>query len=127
MFIFSESQYDDRQTGSNHRRDGILEKHEGHSCLRRTRCWRGARDPSLRAKKRDWLGSAREGRADDRGRAGGHMNGASADETAGMEWWNAMSEDQRAYWFREANTAIVAEAWAYYCLLYTSPSPRDGL
>ena len=44
------------------------------------------------------------------------MNGeaASADETAGMEWWNAMSEDQRAYWLREANTAIVAEAWANY-------------
>ena len=39
---------------------------------------------------------------------------SSADETAGMEWWNAMSESQRAYWLREANTAIVAEAWAYY-------------
>jgi hypothetical protein len=35
---------------------------------------------------------------------------SSADETAGMEWWNALSEDQRAYWLREANTAIVAEA-----------------
>jgi hypothetical protein len=34
------------------------------------------------------------------------MNGeaSSTDETAGMEW-NAMSEDQRAYWLR---------AWAYY-------------
>jgi hypothetical protein len=62
------------------------------------------------------LNFAREDRADDRGRAGGHMNreASSADETAGMEWWNGMSEDQRAYWLREANTAIVAEAWAYY-------------
>jgi hypothetical protein len=25
-----------------------------------------------------------------------------------------MSEDQRAYWLGQANTAIVAEAWAYY-------------
>jgi hypothetical protein len=40
--------------------------------------------------------------------------GMTADESAGMEWWNALSEDQRAYWLREANTAIVAEAWAYY-------------
>jgi hypothetical protein len=39
---------------------------------------------------------------------------ASVEETVGVEWWNAMSEDQRAYWLREANTAIVAEAWAYY-------------
>ena len=39
---------------------------------------------------------------------------ASADEAAGMEWWNGLSEEQRAYWLEAANTAIVAEAWAYH-------------
>jgi hypothetical protein len=38
----------------------------------------------------------------------------TADEQAGMEWWNALTEEQRAHWLREANTASVAEAWAYY-------------
>jgi hypothetical protein len=38
----------------------------------------------------------------------------SADETAGMEWWSALTEEQRAHWLREANTANVAEAWAYH-------------
>ena len=27
---------------------------------------------------------------------------ASADEAAGMEWWNALTEEQRAYWKLEA-------------------------
>ena len=39
---------------------------------------------------------------------------ASADETTDIAWWNALTEEQRAHWLREANTAIVAEAWAYY-------------
>jgi hypothetical protein len=38
----------------------------------------------------------------------------SEDETAGIAWWNPLSEEQRAYWLREANTAIVAEAWAFH-------------
>jgi hypothetical protein len=38
----------------------------------------------------------------------------TADEQAGMGWWNALTEEQRAHWLREANTASVAEAWAYY-------------
>jgi hypothetical protein len=42
------------------------------------------------------------------------MREPSADETAGIAWWNALTEEQRAHWLREAKTAIVAEAWAYY-------------
>ena len=38
----------------------------------------------------------------------------TTDEQAGMGWWNALTEEQRAHWLREANTASVAEAWAYY-------------
>jgi hypothetical protein len=30
----------------------------------------------------------------------------TADELAGMAWWNALAEDQRAYWLSEADTAI---------------------
>jgi hypothetical protein len=36
------------------------------------------------------------------------------DERSGMAWWNALTEKQRAYWLREAATAIVAEAWTAY-------------
>jgi hypothetical protein len=36
------------------------------------------------------------------------------DERAGMAWWNALTAAERAYWLREAKTAIVAEAWAEY-------------
>jgi hypothetical protein len=36
------------------------------------------------------------------------------DETAGIAWWNALTEEQRAYWLAQANTASVAEAWAYW-------------
>jgi hypothetical protein len=32
----------------------------------------------------------------------------------GMAWWNALTEAQRAYWLREAKTAIVAEAWTEF-------------
>jgi hypothetical protein len=39
---------------------------------------------------------------------------ATADEIAGMAWWNALSEVQRRFWFARANTAIVAEAWVEY-------------
>jgi hypothetical protein len=27
---------------------------------------------------------------------------ASADEVAGMDWWNGLTEEQRAYWKLEA-------------------------
>ena len=36
------------------------------------------------------------------------------DERDGMAWWNALTKDRRAYWLREASTAIVAEAWAEF-------------
>jgi hypothetical protein len=41
------------------------------------------------------------------------MNLEAASAAAGMEWWNALTEEQRAYWLDVANTAIVGEAWAY--------------
>jgi len=41
---------------------------------------------------------------------------ATADEQAGMEWWNALTEAQRARWLRAAGSAAPAEAWvAYKC------------
>jgi hypothetical protein len=38
----------------------------------------------------------------------------TADEQLGIEWWNALTEAERARWLREADTAIVAEAWAHF-------------
>ena len=36
------------------------------------------------------------------------------DTQAGMDWWDALSEDDRRFWFSAAITATPALAWAYY-------------
>ncbi len=36
------------------------------------------------------------------------------DEHAGMDWWNALEEGDRAFWLRAAMTATPAVAWSYY-------------
>ena len=36
----------------------------------------------------------------------------TSDEVAGMKWWNSLTETQRAYWLREACSAVAADAWA---------------
>lgn len=42
-------------------------------------------------------------------------NAPTAYERAGMAWWNACTEAQRAHWMREAgNTGRPADAWAAY-------------
>jgi len=35
----------------------------------------------------------------------------TADEAAGMAWWNAIDEMERAKWFQIADSAVVADAW----------------
>lgn len=36
----------------------------------------------------------------------------TADERAGMNWWNAMDEDERKRW--SSPTGVVADAWRRY-------------
>lgn len=36
------------------------------------------------------------------------------DEQRGVDWWNGLSEADRRVWCLAANTAIPAQAWAYY-------------
>lgn len=36
---------------------------------------------------------------------------ATADEVAGMAWWNALSDDERGRWLRLADSAVPADAW----------------
>lgn len=36
------------------------------------------------------------------------------DESMGMEWWNHLSEADRAAWCKRAETAVPAEAWAAF-------------
>lgn len=36
------------------------------------------------------------------------------DEAAGINWWNSLTEDQRADWLRRANSARPADAWQAY-------------
>lgn len=38
----------------------------------------------------------------------------TADELAGMAWWNGLSEADRLLWCRLALTAVPAEAWQYW-------------
>lgn len=46
-------------------------------------------------------------------RSGGSVR--TADEAAGMEWWNALHDEARRYWMAQAgNTGVVADAWAAY-------------
>lgn len=36
----------------------------------------------------------------------------TADERAGIDWWNSLSERERADWLRRASSAKPADAWA---------------
>ncbi len=36
------------------------------------------------------------------------------DDQAGMDWWNSLTQADRAFWLRAALTAIPAGAWDYY-------------
>lgn len=37
------------------------------------------------------------------------------DETAGMAWWNGLTDQERADWMERAgNTGVAADAWAAY-------------
>lgn len=38
----------------------------------------------------------------------------TTDEAAGIAWWNALAEADRAFWLRAAMSAVPADAWAYY-------------
>jgi hypothetical protein len=43
-------------------------------------------------------------------------------EAAGIAWWNALTEQQRAEWLRRANSARPSDAWKAYCA-EKSPKP----
>ena len=38
----------------------------------------------------------------------------TADEVAGMAWWNSQTELVREFWLRVANSARPADAWTAY-------------
>lgn len=38
----------------------------------------------------------------------------TSDERRGIEWWNALTEAERAAWLRRARSAVPADAWAHY-------------
>jgi hypothetical protein len=41
----------------------------------------------------------------------------TADDLAGIEWWNAMTEQRRAYWLQIAKTNVPRHAWDHYKLI----------
>ena len=53
------------------------------------------------------------------GEVGGDMNNTTdrqptTDEQAGMDWWNSLTETERAHWLAVSQTAVPAEAWAAF-------------
>lgn len=38
----------------------------------------------------------------------------TADEQAGIDWWNGLTEAMRTHWLKAANTAVPTEAWARF-------------
>jgi uncharacterized protein YegP (UPF0339 family) len=42
------------------------------------------------------------------------MQAEQARSEQGVVWWNALSEEERAFWLRAAMSAVPADAWAYY-------------
>ena len=43
-----------------------------------------------------------------------HDREPTPDETAGMVWWNSLSETDRADWLARAGSAVPADAWGAY-------------
>lgn len=41
----------------------------------------------------------------------GNFRGATADDLAGVQWWNQLPEAERAFWLCAAETAIPWCAW----------------
>jgi hypothetical protein len=41
----------------------------------------------------------------------------TADDVAGMAWWNGLTEQRRAYWLQVAKTSVARHAWDYYKLI----------
>lgn len=38
----------------------------------------------------------------------------TADEQAGIDWWNALNEADRRWWLWVSQTAVPAVAWAWF-------------
>ncbi len=49
----------------------------------------------------------------------------TADEVAGMAWWNSQTELVREFWLRVANSARAADAWAAYRFLMLKGSTDE--
>jgi hypothetical protein len=39
---------------------------------------------------------------------------ATADDLAGIEWWNSITAEQRRYWLELAKSAAAKDAWEHY-------------
>jgi hypothetical protein len=36
------------------------------------------------------------------------------DDIAGMQWWNAMTEQQRSHWLQVSKSNVAQHAWDFY-------------
>lgn len=44
----------------------------------------------------------------------GQQREPTSNEAAGIAWWNALTETERAKWLAQAGSAVPADAWAAY-------------
>lgn len=49
----------------------------------------------------------------------------TADEAAGMKWWNDLSEAERKKALAHAGTAVVAEGWAHHKAAARPPATKS--
>ena len=50
----------------------------------------------------------------------------TADEQAGIDWWNGLTERDRAFWLQAATSAVPAEAWRFFKSSISGQSPPRG-
>lgn len=60
---------------------------------------------------------------------------ASRNEALGIAWWNGLLKADRAYWLREAQSAVPADAWAefqrrrgmaWFAIRFTTPEDAQA-
>jgi hypothetical protein len=54
-----------------------------------------------------------------------HSNTPTPDDLAGMAWFNDLSDAERSFWLHQADTAVPAEAWAFYKKLHPQSAPSE--
>jgi len=53
------------------------------------------------------------------------MDFTSPNEQAGIDWWNALTEQDRRFWMQAAASAVPADAWAEFQRVHAETHPGE--